>query len=156
MSAQTLAVILASAFVVAFAARKGGLPEQWIGGVIAAGIIVDQILVWTIGNRTFENFSTSRFLIDAVQLVLLVAISMRANRVYPLIVAASQLMAVVGNLAALLVPNGLNLAYWAMTQLPLLLHIVVLYFGIRHHAERVIRIGRYNCWSPCYKSARVV
>ncbi len=81
-------------------------------------------------------------------MLLFLVVALRANRMYPLGIASAQLVAVIGNVAAILVPNGWTQAYWAMTQLPIILQLSFLAFGTVAHRRRVAVVGDYNEWSP--------
>lgn len=115
---------------------------------------MDLVLQLTIGPRSFRNFDASRMLIDVVSAGLFIAVAMRANRLYPLAIAAAQLVAVIGSVAVLLSSDGWSQAFWAMTQLPLLLQLLLLTGGTIAHRYRLARVGAYNCWSPRYEEIR--
>lgn len=143
-----ISVLLVAAAVGILSILRGGHPERWCAATIAAGIIIDRVWIAALGARPFTEFDEGRFIIDAVQCCVFVGVAMRANRVYPLFIAASQVVVIVGNIAALALNDGWTQVYWAMTQLPLLLQIAILAAGIAAHVRREARIGRYNCWSP--------
>lgn len=148
MSFEYSSVLVITLLIVAFAAVRGGQPEKWCAGVIAGEISADLLLYFAIGPRTFGEFEPIRLLLDCAAAVAFIAISMRANRLYPLAIAASQIVAIIGSVAVILVDDGLAQAFWAMTQLPLFIQLVLLAGGTIAHGLRVTRIGNYNCWSP--------
>jgi len=144
---SSLAITL---LVVAYAAARGDWPERLCAAVLVGEAAVDLILQATIGPRSFRFFDSTRMLLDCTVAVLLIALSLRANRLYPLGIAAAQIVAVIGSLIMLLGAKGWTQAFWAMTQLPVVLQLVLLGAGTIAHSRRVRRIGPYNCWSPRY------
>lgn len=143
-----VSMVAVTLLVVVFAATRGDWPERLCAAIIAGESLVDLVLHLTIGPRTFRMFDASRFLIDVACALGFIAVAMRANRVYPLAIAAAQLVAVIGSLAVVLSDDGWSQAFWAMTQLPLLLQWLLLVGGTIAHRQRLARIGPYNCWSP--------
>ena len=139
---------MVSAMIALFAAVEGGHPERWATATIVGGILLDLLIQAVIGPRPFGHFDLSRMVIDLIQFTLLLIIALRANRIYPLGLAAAQLLALVGSLAVLFSSDGWSQAYWAMTQMPVLLQLSILAGGLWAHRRRVSRIGKYNNWSP--------
>lgn len=148
MSTQSIIVATVAALVAIYAATKGGHPERWCAAIIFAGIVFDKTFEAAFGLRDFDDFDLSRLLLDSVQLFAFVGIALRANRLYPLGIASAQLLALIGSIAALVVHEGWNQAYWAMTQLPLFIQLALLSGGTHAHRLRVAKIGNYNGWSP--------
>ncbi|WP_271078265.1 hypothetical protein [Aurantiacibacter sp. MUD61] len=139
-------VIVAS--VTLFAVMRGDQPERLCAAIIAFGVLADAIFLAIFGPRGFHDFDVSRIGIDLLQTIGFFWIALRANRTYPLFIVAAQLVAIIGSMAAALVPDGMSVAFWAMTQAPLFLEILLLGGGTIAHAARVSRIGPYNAWSP--------
>lgn len=148
MSPAYLAVLGITLLVIAFAVARGGQPEKWCAAIIGGEAAIDFLLLITIGARSFDEFDLSRIVLDGVAAALLIAISMRANRLYPLAIAAAQLVALIGSMAVLISGDGMSQAFWAMTQGPLFLQLPLLAGGTIAHTLRLSRIGPYNCWSP--------
>jgi len=143
------AIIVAATFlVVAFAAARGDAPEKLCAAIIAAEALIDLVLQFTIGPRSFVEFYLSRLLLDLFAASALIAVAMRANRLYPLAIAAAQLVAVIGSISALVARDGWSQAFWAMTQLPVVLQLALLLGGTVMHRYRLSRVGPYNSWSP--------
>ena len=148
MSLTYLVVLGITLLVVAVAVARGGQPEKWCAAIIAGEATVDLLILLVAGPRSFGEFDGSRIMLDGIAAVLLIAVAMRANRIYPLAIAASQIVALIGSLAALLSGDGMTQAFWAITQLPILLQLTLLAGGTLAHRMRVARVGPYNCWSP--------
>ncbi|MWV27891.1 hypothetical protein [Aurantiacibacter rhizosphaerae] len=132
----------------AYSVARGGQPEKWCAAIIGGEVLVDLLILLVAGPRSFGQFQFSRILLDAVACALLIAVAMRANRMYPLALAAAQIVALIGSIAALLASEGMAQAFWAMTQAPLFIQLALLALGTLAHGMRVARIGPYNCWSP--------
>jgi len=141
-------VLVLVASVTLFAVARGGRPERLCATVLVLGILADRLYPVMIGERDFNHFATSRMVFDLLQFAAYLGISLFANRVWPLWLSAAQLVALTGSIAALVIPDGINLAYWALTQLPLFIQVIALFVGTFAHWRRVRRIGNYNCWSP--------
>ncbi|MFB0611005.1 hypothetical protein [Aurantiacibacter poecillastricola] len=148
MSTDFAILLLLLAPVCAYAFLKGGKPEQYCALVIIAGTAFDRLYPWIFGPRGFHEFSLSRLLTETVLLLVFTSIALRANRNWPLIVAAAQLVAVAGSFAPLAVRGGYDQAYWALTQLPLVIQLLALSAGTCLHSLRDARVGPYNDWSP--------
>ena len=148
MSQAYLIVLTISLLVVAVAMTRGGHPEKWCAAIIAGEVTIDLLILLTMGPRSFGESHISRILLDGIAAALLVAVAMRANRIYPLAIAAAQLVALIGNVVAMLAVDGMAQAFWAMTQMPLFLQLALLAGGTLAHRLRLAKIGEYNCWSP--------
>jgi hypothetical protein len=154
VSEVLISLLAITLLVVVFAAARGDGPERLCAAILFGEAAVDLIFQATIGPRSFRLFDTTRMLIDCTAAVLLVAVALRANRLYPLGIAAAQLVAVIGSITMLLGAKGWTQAFWAMTQLPVLVQLVLLGAGTITHLRRVERIGPYNSWSPRYSEMR--
>ena len=148
MSQAYLIVLGVTLLVVALAVTRGGQPERWCAAIIAAEMTIDLLILLAVGPRSFGEFDISRILLDGIAAALLIAVALRANRIYPLAIAAAQLVALIGSVVALLAVDGMAQAFWAMTQMPLFLQLALLAGGTLAHRLRLAKIGQYNCWSP--------
>ncbi len=148
MSQAYLIVLGITLLIVAMAVTRGGQPERWCAAIIAGEVTIDLLILLAVGPRSFGEFDISRISLDGIAAALLIAVAMRANRIYPLAIAAAQLVALIGSVVALLAVDGMAQAFWAMTQMPLFLQLALLTGGTLAHRLRLAKIGRYNCWSP--------
>jgi peptidoglycan/LPS O-acetylase OafA/YrhL len=132
--------------VLFLALRRGGEPERYvaIALVLALGVSVTNRLVF--GNPTFRGFQPILFTLECGSLVSFGFIALLANRVWPLWVAALQLLVVVAHIAKLVGIGGLAGVYWAMTTVPSYLQVVVLLIGIGAHTRRIKSVGDYLDW----------
>ena len=137
-----LTVMFSSAFV---AVAHGGPPERRAAGIIVCWIVADLAYHLAFGPSGFARVDPVHLLLDGGELVAIVWLALRANRMWPLWAAAAQLICVSGHLA-LFVEPGMRRAYWAMTQLPQYIQLTALVLGAVAHARRYERIGPYRSW----------
>lgn len=144
----TYALILT--FVLAcgyYAFRRGGPPERLAAAIIVGWIVCDAIYHIVFGPSGFASVDPFHIVLDGAQLVAILWLALRANRIWPLWAAAAQLICVSGHVAALIEPGGMQRAYWAMTQLPQYIQLTALLFGAAAHARRERRLGGpYRSW----------
>jgi hypothetical protein len=139
--------------IVAYAAFKVGAPERWCAAAIGVEWLVDLVLHFTIGPRSFQEFNLSRLLLDLMKVVVFLPVALRANRIYTSGIAAAGVITVIGNVPSLVEKEGWNQAYWAMTNTPNYVMLVLLLAGTVAHRRRLARVGNYNCWSPRLNAA---
>ena len=137
------AMILAAAV---FAVARGGPPERMAAGIIVCWVITDVSYHLVFGPSGFDAVDPVHLVLDGVELVAIVWLALRANRMWPLWAAAAQLICVSGHVAVLVSPEGMRRAYWAMTQLPPYIQLTALLLGAIAHARRYERIGPYRSW----------
>lgn len=131
-----------------YAAMRGDEPERIVAAFVVFGVVADRFGHMFLEYGDFLRFSGSRLALDCIQLVGFMFVALRANRVWPLWIAAAQLVAIMGSLAPLAYTTGHTHAYWAMTQLPIFVHLIALGLGVLFHSRRLRRVGPYNAWSP--------
>jgi hypothetical protein len=120
--------------------------------IVALNLSIDLVVRQWMGRWDFTAFSTSRFLIDLAELGLLLALALSANRVWPIFSAATQMVAVAGSLAVWGSKGGNQMAYWAVTQMPLFGQLAALAIGTLFHMRRQAVVGRYRDWCQAYSS----
>lgn len=124
---------------------RGGGPERGGAAILFAAFLVDEIYHMAAGPHQFEVFDPVELSIDLFSLAAFAALSVRANRLWPILAAALQLMAVVGHFSALS-GAGMQRAYWAMTEPPVLLSVITILVGLVAHLLRQRRLGSYPDW----------
>lgn len=137
-----LTVVFGSAFV---AVSRGGPPERQAAGIIVCWIVADLAYHIVFGPSGFAQVDPVHLVLDGGELVAIVWLALRANRMWPLWAAAAQLICVSGHMALFIEP-GMRRAYWAMTQLPQYIQLTALVLGAVAHARRFDRIGPYRSW----------
>lgn len=146
---MAIEVILALALFFAagsVAAIRGGPPERLAAAIIICWIVIDVSYHLVFGPSGFERVDPVHLVLDGGELIVIVWLALRANRMWPLWAAAAQLVCVTGHVAVLISPEGMRRAYWAMTQLPPYIQLVALFLGAVAHSRRFARIGPYRSW----------
>ena len=146
MPVDVIIVLGLSTGVIAFAMWRGSKPELLGAAIVALNMCIDLAVREWVGRWDFNDFNLSRFLIDLVEFGLLLSLALHANRVWPIFSAAAQLVAVAGSLAVLGATEGNEIAYWAVTQLPLFGQLAALAVGTFFHLRRQAVVGPYRDW----------
>ncbi len=152
MPVDVILVLGLSIGVVCFAGWRGGKPEKLGATIVALSICIDLIVREWVGGWDFSTFSSSRLLIDLAELGLLLGLALSANRLWPIFSAATQMVAVAGSLAVWGSKGGMQVAYWAVTQLPLFGQLAALGLGTFFHLRRQAVVGPYRDWRRRYSS----
>jgi len=134
------------AAAVLFAARRGGEPERSVAAVLLATFLLDVGNHALFGDPAWFAVNPGHLVIDVWAFLVLGWVALRANRGWPLGVAAAQSLVLLGHAAKLWDLDMVRRAYWAMTQVPFLLQLLILAFGTWAHQSRARRIGRYQGW----------
>jgi hypothetical protein len=135
---------IACAVFVAY--HRGGPPERLAATIIVAWMVSDVSYHLAFGPSGFDNVDPVHIVLDGAELVAIMWLALRANRMWPLWAAAAQLICVSGHIAASIEVTGMRRAYWAMTQLPAYIQLLALVLGVVAHARRFERIGPYRSW----------
>ena len=83
--------------------------------------------------------------IDALTLVGLTTVSLQANRMWPLVVAALQLLVMFAHVSVLVSVGGKQV-YWGMMAAAQYMQLLAIGLGITAHHFRERRTGRYRSW----------
>ncbi len=129
-----------------YALWRGGPPERIAAKIVIVWILTDVGYHLLFGPSGFVFVDPAHLVIDGAELVAIVWLALRANRVWPVWAAAAQVMTFLGHLVVLAGQSGINYAYWAMTQLPPYIQLTALLLGAVAHARRFERIGPYRSW----------
>lgn len=138
-----IAILLAGAIW-----RRGGDPERWLIAVFLGAMVVPVWVLWWFGFSSAIDGALLllRLLIDVVAAVLFIAIALRANRNYPLWIAAFQLVALGGYMVSI-VPIGVSpLALVILVVGPTYCQLLLLLAGFVRHVRRERRFGPYRPW----------
>lgn len=126
---------------------RGSGPERACSTVLL-GMVVIHVLFREIldVDSVYLSLDPVSFLIDTGGLVGLVLIALSANRFYPLVLAAAQLVSVMAHLVRILVEPVSSLAYYLLAAMPFWFQIFILAGGIAHHIYRSSQSGSYGDW----------
>jgi hypothetical protein len=125
---------------------RGGEPERYAAAIISTLFVTDISYHLLFGPSGFDKVDPIHLVLDGAELIAMVWLALKANRMWPLWAAAAQLLCYTGHMSLLIQPHGMKRAYWAMTQLPPFIQIVALLLGVAAHARRQRRWGEYRSW----------
>ena len=126
---------------------RGGGPERASAATMLAMFLVDRVRR-ALFDTQIDLWSTDLwyFSLDLAVLVAFFAIALRANRMYPLALAAFQLVAVCAHLARSLVESVSPIAYFVMYVTPSYFQLIIIGVGLWAHRRRVSQFGDYRDW----------
>lgn len=125
---------------------RGGPPERIAAKIVIVWILTDVGYHLLFGPSGFVFVDPAHLVIDGAELVAIVWLALRANRVWPVWAAAAQVMTFLGHIVVLIGESGINYAYWAMTQLPPYIQLFAMVCGAVSHSRRYRQIGPYRSW----------
>jgi hypothetical protein len=141
--AQTLALVL----VVAAAFVWGAGPERASAATLAWLRLADLAYHAVFGPAVqLASTDIAHAAIDTVALAAFVIVALQANRIYPLWLAALQLLAVYAHIARDIAHAISPLGYAVMYIAPSYFQIILLACGIWLHRRRLRRVGSYRAW----------
>lgn len=133
--------------VAVWATRKGGGPERACAWIFVGMFVADR-LYHALVTPAFELESVDywHFTLDIAVLAMIVPIALRANRLYPMVLAAFQLIAVNAHIARDAFVQITSFAYSVMYVMPSYAQLLVLACGVWAHVRRTERCGPYRDW----------
>lgn len=133
--------------VAIWAFHRGAQPERACAAVFVGMIVLDRSYHALI-TRSYEVYAVDfwTFALDLTVLALLIPISLRANRIYPMALAALQLIAVNAHIARDAFTQITPFAYVVMYIVPSYGQLMVLTCGVWAHVRRAERSGPYRDW----------
>ncbi len=127
---------------------KGAGPERAVAGVMVGILVSDRIYHLIFGNFTnLVSIDYGHALIDMVAMIALVAIALRANRMYTLWIAALQLIAFNAHLARELTQGMSPIAYLILYVGPSYFQLLIQALGLWAHRRRLAKYGLYKSWT---------
>lgn len=122
-------VVLLALGVCGYAIVRGGSPERLTALVILLEFLFHRLMELIGRPEPFAGLSLEQLIPSFALLGFSIWLCIKANRIWPLFFAALQFLRTIGHVAVLIKPDGMQLAYWAMTQIPLLASVFVLLLG---------------------------
>lgn len=143
-----LTINLVSAAILAAAAlRWGAGPERTCAATFFAMTFGDAAYHALVGlGPVYGSVDIWHLTIDLGAAVAFIGIALRANRIYPLWLAAIQLISVISHFAREVIERLPKLAYGLMTYLPYYAILFVAAGGLLVHARRRKHHGPYRPW----------
>lgn len=133
------------ALLVVIAWWRGAAPERAIACSIVLFVGQDVLDHWS-PAMDYLLVAPRDLLLDCLIACLLLAIALRANRIYPLWMAAWQLVAVLSHAARFESRSSAALAYAILLYLPSYLLLLTFGLGLAAHIRRVRLWGQYRSW----------
>ncbi len=139
-----------AAFLLLLAWKYGAAAERWLAGAFALRFPLTLLQQWAFGfapsSAPFSHFMPDIFAQDLLLLAVFTALALRANRLYPLWIAAAQVIVVTTHLVQLCSSQLLPRAYATLVGAPTLLQSVIILIGLAFHARRTSQCGAYPSW----------
>lgn len=133
-----------------YALWQGGAPERTGATIMVASFIPSAATVSS-PVVSFEFLETGVLTIDVLCLAAVVALAIRAERFWPLWVAALQLLTVAAHGVKLVEPDMLRRAYAFLIVVWSYPMIAIIIAGTARHAARLRNFGSDASWSPLQK-----
>jgi len=134
-------------FLATIAWWRGAGPEKASSAALLVFLAQDPIDAW-LGTHGFDYVSVALrdLVMDCVVAGVLLAIALRANRIFTLWMAAWQMMAVLSHVGRFGSSSSAGLAYSILMYVPSYLLLITLALGLVAHERRVKRHGEYRSW----------
>ena len=127
--------------------RWGAAPERICAAVLIFVTLADPLYHLLVGRSTiYGSVDMGHLLIDLALAATFLAVALWANRIYPLWLAAFQLVSVISHFVREVTEIFPKLAYGIMSYGPYSIILMILAAGIWRHRMRVRRYGRYRSW----------
>ena len=126
---------------------RGSGPERASSAILLAMVAVHVVIYDIIGlTSDYSAFDLPIFAVDAIGLAALLAVALKANRFYPLVLAAAQLVAFSSHLVRAMVEPVSSLAFYLLYAMPFWFQIFILAIGVVRHVNRAALLGEYRDW----------
>lgn len=126
---------------------RGAGPERLCCLVLVGIFGVDELYHFFLAEPAmYQTIDIGHAAIDIAAAVAFVFIALRANRLYPLCLAALQILSVVSHPVKTMEDQIGPIAYGILATGPFSLEILTLTLGIAFHIRRTRQYGRYRSW----------
>lgn len=129
-----------------YAFRRGGAPERLTGLALLVAALATRIF-YVIGTRMFMNVEIGIMIVDVVLLVVMIAITLHADRFWPAWVTALHALGAGAHLARAISPDVIRLAYAVLSVVWSYPIVLLLVIGTMRHSRRVRSRGWDLDWS---------
>lgn len=130
--------------VSAYALWRGGQPERLVATIF---LIAFPLSSYINAKLRSEGIQWGSLGVDTTMLVVLLAVAFRANRYWPIGIAAMQLLQVFGHVLKVADPTMLPLLYWLSSVVWAYPMLILLLLGTVRHHNREKRLGPEPAWS---------
>lgn len=139
-------VVFIALFVVSLR-RSAGAPERVLAAILLAIPASDRLYHLVAGGSVlWRRADIGHLVIDACALAAMFFVALHANRVYPLWIAAAQIIAILGHLYRMGLTEINRFAYDMMAIMPSYIQIVAMILGLAFHWSRRRKRGSYPSW----------
>ena len=145
MSSLALSMTLYTILCICYAGWKGGSPERVVSFLFSLWLLVGPFRK-TLFPSVWDRLDIPSFVVDATLTFGIVLVALRANRVWPMFAAGFGLVAMLGHFSRAVELDGMQRAYWAMTEPPYVIISLVLVVGTYLHRRRSAVFGSYRDW----------
>ena len=132
--------------VCSYALFRGGRPEQCVAAAMLLGVAATRVTLTALPTR-YRTVEWPMMIIDVAMLAIFVAIALKADRRWPILLVAIHGLSVASHAAKLLDPNLIRTAYWMLTNLWIYPQFGILAVGTWRHRKRLLRDGADTSWS---------
>ncbi len=129
-----------------YATLRGAAPERW-GALVIVLATIASVLAPKVGKVPFGAFEPYICAVDTITAVAFILLALRAQRYWPMWLAALQIDTVVTHLAMLVAPRVMPWAYAVMEIAWSYPIIILLAIGTARHQQRLRRYGNDPSWS---------
>lgn len=129
-----------------YAILRGGGPERLTGWLLFGATILTPLAASGIGMR-FYRAEIGMFAVDALLLVALVIVALKADRFWPLVLAAMQLDSTAVHVLKLVDADLIRVTYALMIAVWAYPMQIILAVGTARHRARLRRFGEDRSWS---------
>lgn len=128
--------------------RWGGGPERGLAIVFCSTIVAPSLVFQTLSDGIADLGAFSLFfgLADTAALAGLILVALNANRIYPLLITAFQVVAVSAHLVKGTVDQVSPGAHMVLAAAPGFCQVALLLAGLVQHRIRLSRFGSYRDW----------
>lgn len=142
------AQIIVCAILFAIALYRGAAPERILAGALLAVPLLDIVCHRVFGPPgPYDTIYIGHLLLDAALFVVVYAVALRANRVYPLWLGGAQIIALVSHFTRAALIRSAPIAYAIMDRIPFYIQILAMVLGLAFHIRRERRLGHsYRSW----------
>jgi DNA-binding CsgD family transcriptional regulator/uncharacterized membrane protein YhaH (DUF805 family) len=141
------------AFVVLYALVRGGAPERIVAAIGVVGAVLS-LLVVSMTPIRIGGVDLSFFVFDSIASIGFILVALRANRLWPIWMAAFNSFGLAAHLLLLTNPTIDPLAYVLVLAMTSPLSFLILFVGTRNHRLRLRHYGVDPAWTPLARRRR--
>jgi hypothetical protein len=130
----------------AYAILRGGAPERITGWLLIGATILTPLAARGLSTR-YVQAELGIFLVDLVLLVALVIIALKADRFWPLVLAAMQLDTTAVHILKLVDADLIRITYALMIAMWSYPMQIILAVATLRHRRRLVQFGEDRAWS---------